>query len=498
VTDPHVGAASLSAPRTRALSALDLAFFVLESRERMSNVGPLAILRLPPRARSASALADRLLRAMQRQPVAYPFDLRYRPPGMHGLPRLEAAQAVDVARHCLRHTLPAPGTDAELFDFVCRLHEKRLDRSRPHWELHVIDGLRGNRVALYFKVHHGMLDGRGLVELFRRWFSEDAADKAVRAPWAVLPPPKTRARGEAAGAWDLSKLNARLSDAGKSIMSLYGALGRQALASAGLAQGVPLPFVGTPSALRGAPSVRRSFAYCVLPLARLKAFGQAHEATVNDVLLTVLDIAMTRYLGRRGQDGAPLVADMPVALADAAQGGNAIAILQFRLGAPGASPRERLAQVVARTAELKRHVKRTDPHALITYTAAVHGIPALLEALRVPKAPMLATAVISNPFGLLERRYLGGAELEMALPMSVLAPGQSLNITAATYGEGLQIAFLGLAAELPDIQRLADEAVAAFQTLLAEVPAQRVHSTRSRRSTRTPDPNQPSRKRRTR
>jgi hypothetical protein len=55
-----------------------------------------------------------------------------------------------------------------------------------------------------------------------------------------------------------------------------------------------------------------------------------------------------------------------------------------------------------------------------------------------------------------ERRYLAGAELEMALPVSVLAPGQSLNITAATYDQGLQIAFLNIAALIPDIRRLAD------------------------------------------
>jgi hypothetical protein len=94
-------------------------------------------------------------------------------------------------------------------------------------------------------------------------------------------------------------------------------------------------------------------------------------------------------------------------------------------------------------------------------------VPALLEALGIERAPMLANMVISNPFGLPERRYLAGAELELALPISVLAPGQSLNITAATYDKGLQIAFLGIAAELPDIQRMADCTVDALAQLIA-------------------------------
>jgi hypothetical protein len=110
-------------------------------------------------------------------------------------------------------------------------------------------------------------------------------------------------------------------------------------------------------------------------------------------------------------------------------------------------------------------VRRTDASALITYTAAVHAIPALLETLRVPKAPMLANAVISNPFGMPYRAYLAGAELEMILPVSMLVPGQSLNITAVTYAEHLQIAFLGLEAQMPDIGELAEFTSEAFAEL---------------------------------
>ena len=96
-----------------------------------------------------------------------------------------------------------------------------------------------------------------------------------------------------------------------------------------------------------------------------------------------------------------------------------------------------------------------------------------LEALGIERAPMLANTLISNPFGLPERRYLAGAELELALPISVLAPGQSLNITAATYDKGLQIAFLGIAAELPDIQRMADYTVDALAQLNSGVMKRR-------------------------
>ena len=459
--------AAPQAPATQALSVLDMAFFMLESRERMSNVGPLAILRPPARTRSAKAFADRLLKQMLAQPVGAPFNLRYRPAGLQGLPCLETVAEVDAAEHCQRITLPAPGSDAQLFDAVCRLHEKRLDRSRPPWAFYVIDGLEGGRIALYAKVHHGLIDGRGFVEVCTRWFSPEAADRRPRALWEGLPQ-RRRSDASAAKDLDLSALAGKLSAAGQSVVSMSAALLRQAVASARLAPGMALPFLGTPAALRGKPSVRRSFAYCVLPLAQMKAFGKQHEASVNDVLLTVLDMALHRYLAAHGGscDIKPLVVDMPVALGQSGGGGNSIAVLQFPLGAAAASPQDRLRQICTRTAELKQHVRRTNASALVSYTAAVHGVPALMELLRVDRGPMLANMMISNPFGLPERRWLMGAELEMALPVSLLSPGQSLNVTAATYDQGLQLAFLGLAAQVPAIGQLAEFTTDAFAQLL--------------------------------
>jgi WS/DGAT/MGAT family acyltransferase len=446
-------------PPERSLSLLDAAFFLLESDERMSNVGPLMILRPPAGTRSARAFADRLLRELAKRPVAAPFDMVYQPPGLQGLPRLVRAARVDVGEHCRRHTLPAPATDAELFDFVCRLHEQRLDRSRPLWEVHVIDGLARGRVAVYMKIHHGMIDGRGMQAAFDRFFSASPDDRRVRAPWEPRPEGAGRALELPA-----SRAAASRRPAAGMRGSLLTALGQQLLASTGLAEGLPLPFLGTPAVIDTAPSTRRCLAYSRLPLARARAFARAHDAKVNDVLLTVLDMALNAYLGPRG--GGALVADMPVAL-EGAHGGNALAILQFPLGAPAASPLERLAQVTRHTAAVKAHVRQTEPAALVAYTTLVHGIPAVLELLRIPRGPALANAVISNPGGYTDKRYVAGAEMEVGLPVSVLAPGQALNVTIATYDRHLQIAFLGLQASLPDVQRLADLTVRAFDELVA-------------------------------
>ena len=110
----------------------------------------------------------------------------------------------------------------------------------------------------------------------------------------------------------------------------------------------------------GASFMRRTLGCCVLPLAEMKAFGKSNGASVNDVLLTVVDMALNRYLARKREAcpiEAPLVADMPVALPPSGQGGNAIAVLQFPLGAASADPMERLRTICRRTAEVKQHVK---------------------------------------------------------------------------------------------------------------------------------------------
>ena len=123
------------------------------------------------------------------------------------------------------------------------------------------------------------------------------------------------------------------------------------------------------------------------------------------------------------------------------------------------------------TAKVKAHVRQTETGALVNYTALVHALPAAMEVLGVSRSPTLANAVISNPGGYTEKRYVAGAELVTGLPVSVLAPGQTLNITVATYDQNLQIAFLGMESALPDIQRLAALTVKAFDELQAAATA---------------------------
>jgi diacylglycerol O-acyltransferase len=468
-----------------ALSVIDLAMFVLETSERPFNIGPLIVLDPPPRFRGN--FADKLAARMLKRPIGAPFNYRVRllPPGG---PRLEVDQEADPTAHFHRLTLAAPGTLEQLCTKVCELHQARLDRDRPLWELYVIDGLAGGKVALYGKVHHGIIDGRGFVKVISAWLSTAKSDRTVRAMWEGVPRSATESRPRAALAAQVSSLLRSATGAAGSAVAMSRMLAAQGLKTLGVggAAGMSLPFVGIPRALSGRLSAKRSFAFCTLPIAELKAVGAARDAKLNDVLLATLDIAIDHYLHERGARAAKaLVAAMPIALADAA-GGNAIAVLQFALGAPGRTAVERLADICAETAKVKQVVAKESSETVMLYTTLVHGLPALLEKLRLKPGLSVSNLIVSNPFGFAEPRFLMGASVELVLPVSVVAAGQMLNVTAVTLGNQLQVGFLGIPSAVPGIDQLSDHMLRAFSELklaalkpaAAQAPAKRIRAPR--------------------
>jgi hypothetical protein len=230
-----------------------------------------------------------------------------------------------------------------------------------------------------------------------------------------------------------------------------------------------LPFVSVPRVLVGKPSGKRNYAFTTLPLAEVKSAGKRADASVNDVLLAVLDAALGRFLGNGSeQPSKPLVVDMPVAL-PAAAGGNMIAVLQLPMGRARAAVRERLASIAEETARVKAAAKNVPAETLMLYTTLVHAVPTLLERLGLAQPLLLSNFVFSNPFGFQGRQFLMGAEAELVMPLSLLAAGQTLNITVVTLGDHLQIGFLGMPGAVDHIERLAELTREAFDELKAAV-----------------------------
>lgn len=452
-----------------ALSVIDLAMFLLETPERPFNIGPLIVLDPPERGRKT--FADRLVKRMLERPVGPPFSYRLRMP-LVGVPSLEPDPKADASTQVHRRTLPAPGSFEQLAAEVCELHAERLDRSRLLWELYVFDGLEGGKVAIYGKAHHGIIDGKGFVMAVSNWLAPTGDGPEVHALWEGLPKrPGGGARASMArrlvGAFGQARGTAG------SALGLYRMLAEHALKALlpGASDAMALPFAGIPKVLAGKSSAQRSFAYCTLPIAEMKALGKAHGATLNDLLLATVGLALDAYLKEQGlKPLKALVAAMPVALADA-KGGNQIAVLQFPIGATGQAPRERLNAIRAETAKVKGVVQKVATDTVMLYTTVVHGLPALIEKAGFKRGLPVCNLMVSNPFGLPEKRYLMGAKVEVVLPISVVAAGQMLNVTAVTLDDRLQLGFLAMPHIVPHIDRLARHTVEAFETLKAALQA---------------------------
>ena len=182
-----------------ALSTIDLAMFMLETRERTLNIGPLVLLRPP--AGFKGNFADKLYAKLLKRPPGAPFNYRLNL-SLGSLPSVEPMPGVDIEAHVHRLTLSG-ATEKELLKKVCTLHETLLDRSGLLWQFYVIDGLADGRVALYGKVHHGIIDGKTFVKAITQWMSDDPKDTdSARHVGRRGPPRRARraARGPGAAA----------------------------------------------------------------------------------------------------------------------------------------------------------------------------------------------------------------------------------------------------------------------------------------------------------
>lgn len=447
-----------------SMSAMDRAFFLLETEQRPMNVGVLMVVAGHKPARGLPA--DALVRRMLRCAVGAPFNQRLAPSPVAGWPTLVEDDSIDPAQQVFRHLLPKGSTVQALFDRVCQIHSHRLDRSRPLWEMHVFDGLANDRIGLYFKSHHGLIDGIGFIRIVLNTVSHAAGSRKPQALWQGLPtPPKGRAAGGAPTArpFKLVRAGWQAARTARDLARLAWHLGRRDL---GLGHGMATPFMATPDVLKAPPSPNRVLGHCSLPLAQVRSIARQADAKVNDVLLATLDVALNHYLAERGlQVHRPLVADMPVALHDGDGAGNRITILQVPLGHPGATPAQRLADIVAETREVKAEVRTISADALFMYSIVEHAVASAIESLNLGELPMLANAVISNPAGLEGKVYCNGLPVEMALPVSVVAHHQVLNITISNYAGELHVTFIALREAVPDVQRLADATQRALREL---------------------------------
>jgi WS/DGAT/MGAT family acyltransferase len=460
------------------LALPDATYFALETPARPMHAGALMLFD-PPTGKSASDFAARVVAEFRRTPPVAPFNRR--PDLTLGrLPQWVTVDAIDPAHHVRHIALPGPGTPEQLMELVGHLYVGLLDRSQPLWECYVIEGLQDGAVAVFYKLHHALADGISGVRMLIGSLSTAKTRRTIRPIWA----PRATAsrptrRGVSRSRLDLVKpLLAQV----QTIVATARRTVEVIPQVAGLRQGArALPFSAPRLGVdAGRQSRSRSFAIFDLPLSEVRRVAKQTDGSINDVVLAVCDDAMHRYLAANGEKlTGPLIAS--IAVSTRASGdetpSNAAALAQVRLGAPDASPRERLTQIVAATAALKAQVRRSSKGALELETIAYMGGAQLREELPVGRRilPPPANIVVSNIPGSSEKPlYLGGARMTGMYAAPIVPPSHLVNFTLVSYLDTLCFGVGAARNVIPDTARIAELARQSFAELAtAVIPSDR-------------------------
>ncbi|MCW5662186.1 MAG: wax ester/triacylglycerol synthase family O-acyltransferase [Burkholderiaceae bacterium] len=496
----------------KPLSGLDAAFLYLETPEMPMHVGALHVFELPAghRGRFVHDLRKHIkarlaiVPALRRKLWWMPFNLT--------APAWVDAEP-DLTQHIVEIKLPksarAGDGMAQLEAQVAALHPVLLDRKRPLWKFHVLEGLaptaQGHkRVALYTQLHHAAVDGQAAVALAH------AILDVTPVPRAIELKPGTRTKkfrlsmGESLrGA--LANQIAQVTHLVKELPGTVGTLGgaaKNALTSGALNNmlGGLIGGKGGSGNLALAPKTAfnvsvtdaRAFAALSLPLAELKDIGKSHEATVNDMVMMVVSTALRRHLGKKHTlPKKSLIAAVPISLRAAGDtsSDNQASLSLISLGTHIADPLQRLQHIRRASASMKstlgsvKSVLPTDFPSL--------GLPWLIEAAAslygkakvADRIPQVANLVISNVPGPPMPLYLAGARMLTNYPTSIVVHGMGLNITVQSYNGSLDFGLMADASAMPDVKAFAQALEVAFDDLRAlplphelqaEAPAERV------------------------
>ncbi len=398
--------------------------------------------------------------------------------------------APDLDYHVRRTALPEPGSQHQLEECVADLHAPLMDRDRPLWELHVIEGLAGGRLALYIKTHHAGLDGASAQVFLRSFVAEEPRPRRRRA--APVPEPEhvtVRELLQASALHQLAELRKLPGAAVELARSLPGGLGtavqtaRDALAA--------VSRNGLPSAPRTPLNVaiggERSFASVEFPLERVKAVARTHDATINDVILAACAGALRRWLVLHDALPAdPLMTAVPFSTRDEGNTDHSIQVSFMNIGlhTDVADAHERLRAIHASSAAAKvaaQKIKAMMPEDLPSV-----GLPWLLGALArvvglpevVGRLPLPTNVIISNVAGPPMPLYVTGARALTYSPVSIPYHGCALNVTVYSYDGKLFFGLTGARSALPDLRDLADGLKVELDLLAAKPRARRARKPR--------------------
>lgn len=429
------------------LPPLDSVFLSMETPEAPGHIGGVALLD-PSTHPEASFDYEQLVEFVAERLALCPrfsWKLQQVPFGLDE-PYWVEDESLDFRRHIHHLALPAPGGSMELSNTVAYLFERPLDRSRPLWEMFLIEGLQGGRSALLWKIHHSLMDGEsgaGLVELLF-----DLAPEPADQP--LVPVSDSASAGERPGFFAMTARtlgNARRRPAAM-LRHLVGA-GTEAVQQIA-ADGMEAMSAAPRASFNGVLSSKRSVAWSRISLERVKELKSELDVTVNDVVLALTGDAVRRYLEARDElPNESLIAAIPVSVRREGDKslGNQLSEIGITWGTDVEDPLERIFTINHASTQAKASAKaqRVNPVAAVAESLppGLLNMLSKLGAAAADRLPLPQNAVVSNVRMSPVPLFIAGARIEGMLPLSVLPPTQGLNITVVTYLDEMHFGLVG-------------------------------------------------------
>jgi WS/DGAT/MGAT family acyltransferase len=440
------------------LSSTDVSFLTNESSSSHMHVGAIMIFEGP--TPSYEDLLDHIQSRYRlvprfRQKLAYP-------PAQTGRPFWVDDPNLNLEYHVRHSALPAPGSEDQLRRMAARVFSQQLDRSKPLWELWLVQGLTRNRFALLTKTHHAVVDGVSGVDIATVLFDLNPVPEPPPSDdaWAPQPEPSS-ATLLAKGVEDVARAPVRAvrrlehavqhpESAVKQVRDAVEAVSEVGWNFANPAPKVPLNVeIGS----------HRRFAWVRSDLDRFKRVKDALGGTVNDVVLAVVAGALREWLRGRGirTEGLELRAQVPVSIRasdEHGQLGNRLAVMRAPLPVYIADPVRRLEAVSQAMKGLKQSKQALGAEVISRFND--FAPPTLLaQAARINFSTRLFNLTVTNVPGPQVPLYVLGRELEDIFPIGFLPPNQALFVAIMSYNGGINFGLLADYDSMDDVDVIA-------------------------------------------
>ncbi len=466
---------------TDRLSATDAAFLYAEDASTPMHLGGVVILQPEPGSFDYQKVVDLIAARLSLVP-RYRQRIRF-VPGRLARPVWVDDDHFDLTYHVRRSALPRPGTDAALDDLIGRLISRPLDRTRPLWEIYVIEGLDDGRIAVVNKTHQALVDRIGAVDLAAAILDIARRPRTLPdQPWMPSPPPSDVDLVVDAVA-DIAARPSELVDVARlAAADVRSTVAKAVHIGAEVAEIVRRTVNPAPqSVLNVTMSGQRRFAAFRADLARIKAIRTAHGGSVNDVILTVITGALRTWLLARGEavtESTTLRALVPMSVRTPAaneDGGDGmpVPVVSYLVDMPVAEPNPvmRLHQV---SFAMGAHLDSGHQVGADSLLELGRFAPPTLHALGARVAGRISgrlyNVLVTNVPGPQVPLYAAGWPVIAMYPVAPLARGHALAVACTSYhGE----VFFGLTADrdaVPDIEQFAEHIGEAIDELLPGTP----------------------------